>query len=190
MAGPGADLQQHLVTARSKFAAVIQQKQFAEQQFYNQQQLAQSTAAQAKDQAELLKYQQQIQEAEAQIVQVEAAFQHLRVAQPQVRVDPAPRRSVLRQIAGQPSSAQDYANQYVGSTRASGQPGAEIVLGADGKQYRVLRSAMSQVPEFEIVTGQDGRRYQVSRSQLSQVPATRQNYSVSPGQQQYMSMLQ
>ena len=192
VASPGTDLQQQLLTARTKFATVLQQKQVAEQQLYNQQ-LAQQTAAQAKDQAELMKYQQQIQEAEAHIVQVEAAFQQLCVAQPQVRVDPAPRRSVLRQVPGQPSPAQDCASQYVGSMRAGGQPaqaGAEIVLGADGRQYRVPRSAMSQVPEFEIVTGLDGRRYQVSRSQLSQVPANHQNYSVSPNQQQYMSMLQ
>ena len=184
----GGVVQQQLADARAKFAAVMHQKKMADQQLIYQQQQSQLVAAQAQDQADLLRYQQQIQQAEAHIAQTQQAFQRLCVGQQQVRVEQPPRRSVLRQVIGQQSPGQGYANPLLGSTPGvvaqPAQTGFEVVMGVDGRQYRVPRSQMSQVPEVEFVTGADGRRYQVSRSDLSEVPNNLHQSALSPHQQQ------
>ena len=188
MAGEGVDVQQQLADARSRYAAVLQQKKLADQQLNYQQRQSQIAAAQARDQADLLHYQQQIQQAEEHIKKTQQAFQNLSLGSGQVGVGQSQRSSVLRQATSQPGPGQAYTNPVVVPTRITAQPpqiqGYEVVIGADGRQYQVPRSQMCQVPEVEVVTGADGRRYQVSRSDLSEVTTPLHQATLSPQRQQ------
>ena len=184
MLGTSVGVQQQILDARAKLAAVNEKKKLAEQHLYKQQQLVQQTL-QDKGDSDLKSYQRQIQEAEGHLQKVQQAMQNLSLgqSQPQQRLDHPQRRSVLRQVPLSSSHAQPAPPSR--TVRQPEQAGFEIVVGADGRQYRVPRSQMSQVPEFEIVTGQDGRKYRVSRSHLSQPPFPQQQYVSSPSQQQF-----
>ena len=174
VSGVTSAAQQQLAAAKAKFAAIRQQKKVADQQLRDWQ-----------CQTDLLHYQNQIQEAEMELQQTQQAFQHLRMSsvhQPQEGVGQAQRRSVLRQV-GQQHQGQVYTSPGSGIRHGQdfvqpAQSASEIVVGADGKRYRVPKTQMTQVPEFEIVTGSDGRRYKVPKYQMSEV-------SDMPSSQQY-----
>ena len=172
-AGVPSLVQQQLADARAKFAAVRQQGMIADQQLLDWQHQADMAAAQTKAQTDLQHYQQQIMEAEAQLLHSQQALRLLQVGagQPQ-------RQSVLRQTAAQPG----YGHDYVGSAGQTyvqpAQPDFEIVVGTDGRRYKVPKSQMAVVPDFEIVTGSDGQRYKVPRSHMSQIPVSQQSPSL------------
>ena len=71
---------QQLSDARTKYADMIRRKKLADQQLLAQQQQAQAaaTAAHAKSLDEILQYQRKTQEAEAQLVATQQAYQQLR----------------------------------------------------------------------------------------------------------------
>ena len=172
-----SEVQQQLAAAKAKFAAIRQQKMLADQQLLDWQHQADRAAAQAKAQSDLQHYQHQIQEAEAQLQQTQQAFHRLQVSstqqQPHLSVSQAQRQSVLRQSA--------HGQEYVTTIRETLQPAVsafEIVVGTDGRRYKVPKSQMAQVPDFDIVTGSDGQQYKVARSQLSQVCGPQQHQQV------------
>ena len=149
MIGTSVGVQQQILDARAKLAAVNEKKKLAEQHLYKQQQLEQQTL-QDKGDSDLKSYQRQIQEAEGHLQKVQQAMQNLFLgqSQPQKRLDHPQRRSVLRQVPLSSSHAQPAPPSR--TVRQPEQPGFEIVVGADGRQYRVPKSQMSQVPETKL----------------------------------------
>ena len=153
-------------------------------------------AARERAKVELLQYQQQIQEAEAQLLSTQQAFQQLRLGHQQgvgqqgvgqqgvgqqthgqTWLRQPERQSILRQSISHPQVA-----QQLGTVIRETQPilHSEIVIGTDGRRYTVPRSQLTQVPEVEIVTGADGRRYKVYKSNMIEdLPVTQQHQQMS-----------
>ena len=158
-------------------------------------------AARERAKVELLQYQQQIQEAEAQLLSTQQAFQQLRLGHQQgVGQQGVGQQGVGQQGVGQQTHGQTWLRQperqsilrqSISHPQVAQQPGtvirgtqpilhSEIVIGTDGRRYTVPRSQLTQVPEVEIVTGADGRRYKVYKSNMIEdLPVTQQHQQMS-----------
>ena len=159
----------------------------------------QPAAAQQKAQDDLQLYRRQIRDAEAKLAATQQAFHRLQVDDQLVTSGAiSHRQSVLRppvrqqahQSLLQPThqpihvphqghlppnrSRYSVGGPVMQTIQSSTQSSYEVVMGADGQQYKVPRSQMSEIPTYEIVTGADGRQYKVAKSSLSIIPVSDQ----------------
>ena len=173
-------IEQQIVEARAKYAAVLEKKKLADQQISSQQAAAvqqqqadavqqqqaaavqqqqaavlqqqqAAVAAQARARDELLQFQRITQDAEAQLLAAQNTLHNLRLSQSTPVAAQPPRQSVLRQTVRQLSPVQSMSGPYVGH--------ASLPQPINQGQH-----------EYETVVGADGRKYKVPKSQMTQIP--------------------